>query len=59
VEAKRYAAMLDMMKKEETERAARAKVLLPLLAKIACADETGSVKIGKNYPTIIDCARQP
>jgi hypothetical protein len=59
VEAKRYAAMLDMMKKEETERTARAKILLPLLAKIACHGETGSVKIGKNYPTNIDCAKKP
>lgn len=59
VEAARHAAMLEEMKKQDTEKAARVIALMPWLVKIACEGEAGSVTIGKNYPTTLDCTKKP
>lgn len=59
VEAARRAQMMQEVEKQSAEKTARAKKLLPYLAKIACHGETGKVTIGKNYPTTIDCAQKP
>lgn len=57
VEALRYAQMMKEIEKQAAEKDARAKTMLPLLAAIACHGETGSIVIGKNYPTTIDCKK--
>lgn len=59
VEALRHAQMMKEIEKQAAEKDAREKTMLPLLAAIACHGETGSIVIGKNYPTTIDCAKKP